>query len=64
VRRIVMLVVVALVMVAMVLAIVGPAMADQPVSLDCPKGFRPQVIFVGVDPVKLNWECVPIGQPS
>jgi hypothetical protein len=56
--------VVALVMVAMVLAIVGPAMADQPVSLDCPKGFRPQVIFVGVDPVKLNWECVPIGQPS
>jgi hypothetical protein len=64
VRRIVMLVVVALVMVAMVLAIVGPAMADQPVSLDCPKGSRPQVIFVGEDPVKIIWECVPIGQPS
>ena len=60
-RRIVTLVVVALVMAAMMLTVAFPAMAQR----ICPAGSRPQVLFVtpGPDAVVL-FDCVPVGQPD
>ena len=64
-RRIVTLVVVALVMVAMLLAMVGPAMA-QGVGSACPEGTHPEVVdvFPGHPGVLIGYTCVPNGSPS
>jgi hypothetical protein len=59
-RRIVMVVVVALVMAAMVLTMVAPAMAQR----FCAQGFRPQLIEPTPGPAPNVFACVPIGPPS
>jgi hypothetical protein len=60
-RRIVMLVVVALVMAAMMLVMVAPAMAQgRPEFSDCPRGERPAQIEPGTH----DFRCVPIGPPG
>jgi hypothetical protein len=60
-RRIVMLVVVALVMAAMMLAMLAPVIASERV---CATGFHPQPIFNDpTNPGLDAFQCVPAGQP-
>ena len=58
-RRIILVVAVALIMAAMMLVMVAPAMAQGP---PCPPGTHPQPVVVGTGPPAI-FLCVPNGPP-
>ena len=60
-RRILLLLTVALVMAAMMVAMAMPAFAEQPPNRPpCPQGQRPLILYVP----ETYYTCVPVGTPS